>query len=228
MKVRPHDIRTSLHRSVSAAERRDAPYPYWILRDVFPRKLYESLKDMPFPVADIGGVSGRREAHNAERVYFSGDNLKASEVCRATAEAFQDDDLAQLFTEAFGGRLSGTFVRIEYAQDIDGFWLDPHTDIGVKAFTMIVYISDDPRHGDLGTDIYSDESTLVARAPFCPNSAMIFIPSDRSWHGFEKRPIPGVRRSLIVNYVTDEWRAREQLAFPHHPVLADATIFPLP
>jgi hypothetical protein len=31
-----------------------------------------------------------------------------------------------------------------------------------------------------------------------------------------------VRRSLIVNYVTNEWRAREQLAFPQEPVLAKA------
>ena len=47
---------------------------------------------------------------------------------------------------------------------------------------------------------------------------MIFVPSNNTWHGFEKRPIHGVRRSIIVNYVTDAWRAREQLAFPHSPV----------
>jgi hypothetical protein len=27
-----------------------------------------------------------------------------------------------------------------------------------------------------------------------------------------------VRTSLIINYVTDEWRAREQLAFPEAPI----------
>jgi hypothetical protein len=27
-----------------------------------------------------------------------------------------------------------------------------------------------------------------------------------------------VRKSLIVNYVTEEWRAREQLAYPDRPV----------
>ena len=111
-------------------------------------------------------------------------------------------------------------MRIEYAQDTEGFWLKPHTDIGVKKFTMLIYMSDDPRHADLGTDIYSDEATHVGRSPFAPNSAMIFVPSDRSWHGFEPRPILGVRRSLIVNYVTDAWRAREQLAFPAEPVHA--------
>jgi hypothetical protein len=89
-------------------------------------------------------------------------------------------------------------------------------------FTMLIYMSDDPRHAELGTDIYADENTHVGRSPFEPNSAMIFVPSKHTWHGFERRPIAGVRRSLIVNYVTNEWRAREQLAFPQAPVLAQA------
>jgi hypothetical protein len=27
-----------------------------------------------------------------------------------------------------------------------------------------------------------------------------------------------VRKSVIINYVTNEWRAREQLAFPDQPI----------
>ena len=46
------------------------------------------------------------------------------------------------------------------------------------------------------------------------------MPSNNTWHGFEPRTITGVRRSVIVNYVTDEWRAREQLAFDGRPVRA--------
>ena len=47
---------------------------------------------------------------------------------------------------------------------------------------------------------------------------MIFVPADDTFHGFERRPIKGVRKSLIINYVTDEWRAREQLAFGEAPI----------
>ena len=222
MRNRTEEIKASLRRSIRAAEVHDTPYRHWFVRNVFPEPVYQVLKDMPFPVADLGGVSGTREVHNADRVYFSGRNLDDFENCRAAAEAFQHPETVRLFSQAFDGRLSNTFVRIEYAQDTDGFWLKPHTDIGVKMFTMLIYMSDDPAHADLGTDIYADENTPVARSPFEPNSAMIFIPSDRTWHGFERRPIKGVRRSLIVNYVTDEWRAREQLAFPEMPVLARA------
>jgi hypothetical protein len=44
------------------------------------------------------------------------------------------------------------------------------------------------------------------------------VPSDSTWHGFVKRPINGLRKSVILNYVTRDWRAREQLSFP------DATV----
>jgi hypothetical protein len=218
MTNRTDGIKATLQNSVRAAERHETPYRHWFVQNVFPKPVFEVLKDMPFPVADLGGVSGTREAHNPDRVYFSGQNLDEFENCRAAAEAFQDPETVRLFSDAFGGNLKDSYVRLEYAQDIDGFWLKPHTDLGVKMFTMLIYMSDDPSHADLGTDIYADPETHVGRSPFEPNSAMIFIPSNNTWHGFEKRPIKGVRRSIILNYVTNEWRAREQLAYPQTPV----------
>jgi hypothetical protein len=118
----------------------------------------------------------------------------------------------------FGTDLRGTYLRIEFAQDTDGFWLEPHTDLGVKLFTMLLYVSKDESHSDLGTDIYDQDKQHVGRSPFAPNISLIFIPSDMTYHGFEARPIEGVRKSVIINYVSDEWRAREQLAFPDAPI----------
>ena len=71
---------------------------------------------------------------------------------------------------------------------------------------------------DLGTDIYNGDKRHFGRSPFAPNAAMIFVPADNTFHGFEKRPIQGVRTSLIINYVTNDWRAREQLFFPETPI----------
>ena len=114
----------------------------------------------------------------------------------------------------FGSKLDGTYLRVEYGQDTDGFWLEPHTDLGVKMFTMLLYMSKDPQHSALGTDIYDTDKKHVGASPFAPNAAMVFVPSDITYHGFEARKIEGVRKSVIINYVTNEWRAREQLAFP--------------
>ena len=50
------------------------------------------------------------------------------------------------------------------------------------------------------------------------NSAAIFIPGENTWHGFEKRPIRGIRRLLEINYVHRSWRDRNQLCFPEQPV----------
>jgi hypothetical protein len=211
-------IKANLLRSVDSADARQTPYQHWILRDVLPSATYTELKDMDFPVADLGGVSGTREAHNADRIYFSEENLRRFAGAGALAETLQDPEVVAHLSDVFGAPLDGTYVRVEYAQDVDGFWLKPHTDIGVKMFTMLLYMSNDPRHIDLGTDIYADENTHFGRPPFDPNSALIFVPASNTWHGFEKRPIEGVRRSIIINYVTNDWRAREQLAYPTTPV----------
>ena len=63
-----------------------------------------------------------------------------------------------------------------------------------------------------------DEKRHVGRSEFAPNTAMVFVPSTDTYHGFEKRPISGVRKSIIINYVTSDWRAREQLPYPATPV----------
>lgn len=111
-------------------------------------------------------------------------------------------------------------MRLEYAQDVEGFWLEPHTDLGVKKFTMLIYLSDGPAQADLGTDLFRDPATWEKRTPFDDNSALVFIPGDASWHGLRRRPIQGVRKTVIMNYVTGDWRAREQLAWPDAPVRA--------
>jgi hypothetical protein len=83
---------------------------------------------------------------------------------------------------------------------------------------MLLYLSKDASHADLGTDIYDTNKTPIGRSPFEPNGAMIFVPSGITYHGFEGRRIEGVRKSVIINYVTNEWRAREQLSFPDRPI----------
>lgn len=165
-------------------------------------------------------MSGKRELHNDQRRYFDADNNARFPVCTAVADAFQSGEVAQTIEAATGADLSGAYVRLEYAQDIDGFWLEPHTDLGVKRFTMLIYLSDCPGQGDLGTDIFSDPHTWAARPPFMDNTALVFVPGSNTWHGLTRRPIDGVRRSIIMNYVTDDWRAREQLAYPTTPVRA--------
>jgi hypothetical protein len=41
---------------------------------------------------------------------------------------------------------------------------------------------------------------------------MIFIPAENTWHGYTPRTIDGVRKSIIVNYVTKDWKDTYELS----------------
>jgi len=212
------DVAKTFIKSIDNAKRDERPYRHWALTHCLPADCVDDVLALPFEAPSLEGVSGKRELHNNTRKYFDVENRERFPVCEAIAQAFQDKRVTSHIEKAFGTDLKGTYLRIEFAQDIDGFWLEPHTDLGVKTFTMLLYLSQDPSHHDLGTDIYDGDKRHFGRSAFTPNGAMVFIPGNNTYHGFEKRPIKGVRTSLIINYVTNEWRAREQLSFPEAPI----------
>jgi hypothetical protein len=185
-----------------------------MMSDCLPQHGVEEVLALPFAAADIEGVSGKRELHNNSRRYFDVEGREQFPCMEAISSGFQDSRVTAAIEQTFGAELDRTYLRIEFAQDVDGFWLEPHTDIGVKMFTFLLYLSKDRSHADLGTDVYDSEKKWVGRTPYQSNSGMIFVPSNITYHGFEKRPIEGVRKLLVINYVTEEWRAREQLAYP--------------
>jgi hypothetical protein len=218
MAITADAIVTTLIDSFEKAKRTDKPYAHWFLQNCLPPDALDAVLSLPFPAPSLGGVSGKREVHNATRKYFDAENRAKFPIVRAVADALQDERVTGAVERVFGTQLDGSYLRIEYAQDTDGFWLEPHTDLGVKLFTFLLYLSTDASHANLGTDIYDAEKRHVGRSPFACNAAMVFVPSGVTYHGFEPRKIKGVRKSVIINYVTNEWLAREQLAFPDRPV----------
>jgi hypothetical protein len=204
--------------AIAARRSFQAPYLHHLMENVFPADVSDALAELPFAPPVLNGVSGKRELHNDQRSYFDATGVARFPVMGAVAEALQSTRVASLIHEAFAAPIDDTFLRLEYAQDVDGFWLQPHTDLGVKKFTCLIYLSDGPGHEALGTDIYESPDKHFGVSPFGRGAAMVFVPGDNTWHGFEKRRIEGVRRSVILNYVTHEWRAREQLSYPERTV----------
>ncbi len=209
----------SVAASLKAATPIAAPYRHWLPENILPEQVARDLAALPFEAPDLHGVSGKRELHNDTRQYFDAANNARFPVCGLLARLFQDPATVKLLQDATGADLSDTNVRIEYAVDSDCFWLQPHTDLGVKRITILYYLPDGPDQEDLGTDIYADAQTWAARAPFKWNTALVFVPANNTFHGFERRDIPRIRRSVIINYVTQDWLAREQLAYPDQPVV---------
>jgi hypothetical protein len=191
------------------------PYDYWLLNDVLPVGWIDAIANLPFPPPTDPIFSGRRESNNSSRIYFSAENQRKYPVCRDTVSVFSDPSVLATLEKATQAKVSEGHLRIEYCQDVDGFWLEPHLDISVKLFTMLVYLSDDPKLFDSGTDIYdaTPEHKLIATAPYEKNTGLIFVPGSKTWHGFTKRPIKGLRKSIIINYVSSDWLNKDELAY---------------
>jgi len=194
------------------------PYDLWELNDVFPTDIVDDLLTLEIGPGDMDYRIGRREINNDKRNYFDTERQTRQPVCGKIAALFQSPEIVAAVEKKFDLDLTGTYLRIEYTQDKEGFWLEPHTDIGVKKFTMQIYLSRDPEAETWGSSVYADAETFVRNVPYKSNRANVFVPSLMTWHGFTPRPINGIRKSLIVNYVTDQWRARHELSFPDAPV----------
>jgi hypothetical protein len=208
--------RVAFAESLAAGVSSEDPFPHWVLSATLPEAVLKKLTKLPLEPPPRAGPDQARTAY-VGRHYFSPEFLAAFPVCSAIARTFQAPATARAIEDVTGADLGGCYLRIELALDVDGFQLEPHTDLGVKRFTLLTYV-DAGGQRDLGTDLYRDGQTWAKQVAFAPGAALAFVPSDRTWHGFEPRMIRHVRRSLIVNYVTAAWRDRDQLAYPRDPV----------
>jgi len=212
--IGPNAVAQQFLDCLAGSNRRTAPFRYWLLADALPDSAVDAIVGLPFQPPGEAHFDGRRETNNSTRVYFSPENQRQFPVCRDIADAFKHPLVMSAIERETGSDLSQGQLRIEYCQDVDGFWLEPHVDIPVKLFTMLVYLSGEPELRDAGTDIYdaTPEHRLVGTAPYERNKGLIFIPGKDTWHGFSPRPIKGVRKSIIINYVAPTWRDTFELA----------------
>jgi hypothetical protein len=212
--VSPDPVAESFLACLKAARRRTSPYDHWLLEGALPDGYCDEIAALPFQPPAVEAFNGRRETHNALRVYFNPENQARFEICRRVVDGFQNPEVRKTIEEVTGADLSDGKLRIEYCQDTDGFWLEPHTDISVKKFTMLVYLLDDPDLADAGTRIHEGppDFKCVGAAPYGRNKGVIFVPGKNTWHSVARSPIRGVRKSIIINYVTSDWREKWELA----------------
>lgn len=210
--------RSAVVSALKCAQEEAWPYRHWLLQGVLDRGTLAGLKAWPHPAPNVRYALGRRAENNPTRRFLDAEAIARTGPAGALAGAFQDSRVVSAIEARCGARLAGTRLRIEYVQDSAGFWLEPHTDIGEKALTMFIYLDDSGENPDWGTDLYSDRDTPAKRLHFVDNAGLLFVPGENTWHGFLPRKIDGVRRTLIVNFVTSEWRNRRELAYPDTPV----------
>ncbi|MBF0504629.1 MAG: 2OG-Fe(II) oxygenase [Candidatus Omnitrophica bacterium] len=213
----PDIIATHFINSLRASRRDENPYLRWYCKEVFPEALCTAILVLPIAPPLLGRTDGTRGNYNDQRTFFTPELRSLYPVCEKLSQALQMPDVARQFEETCAIKADGTFLRLEYMQDLDGMWLEPHRDIPEKVFSMVIYLCTGPYAKDWGTDIYDHEKKLVKRGNPEFDSGVVFKSGPHTWHGFEPRPIIGVRRLMEINYVRD-WRARDQLAFPDRPI----------
>lgn len=206
-------LSSAFAHSLAAAQAPTWPYRHWLLTKMFPDGLVDELERIDFAAPNGLSFGGRRECNNSTRVFADAIHCAAHPSLGQLAAVLKAPEAVATIERTCGIDLTGTYLRVEYCMDTDGFWLEPHTDIGAKRFTMLCYLSVGEGSDPCGTDVLDGNHRVVARAPFERNSGLIFIPSPDTWHGFAPRRINGVRKTLMVNYVGEEWRARHELAF---------------
>ena len=190
------------------------PFDFWLLDGALPEADIDAIASLSVaPPADVV-FNGRRETNNSSRMFFGAEAQETHPVCRRVVDGFKDARVIAAIEKETGAKLAGTRLRIEYCQDGPGFWLEPHTDIAVKKFTMLVYMLDDPALKLAGTDIHAGppDYTYVTTAPYGRNLGVIFIPGKNTWHGVGHHPLKGLRKSIIINYVAPDWRDTFELA----------------
>ena len=189
------------------------PFPHWQLYDVLPAPVASALLAWRPDARFVGGDSGgQRAGRNGQRLFITPAQRAANPALDHLAALFDHARTRAAFSDACDAHLENTALRLELCLDTDGFWLEPHTDIGAKRLTLVISLSMGAQAAQWGTDLMTASGDPVARASGVFNSGLLFIPSARSWHGFVPRPLGGIRRTLIVNYVGPEWRATDELA----------------
>lgn len=190
------------------------PFYYWLLEDVLPEADIDALLALPIAPPDGAVFNGRRETNNSTRMFFNAEAQERFPVCRRIVDGFKDERVIHAIEQETGAKLAGTHLRIEYCQDAPGFWLEPHTDIAVKKFTMLVYLLRDPALRLAGTDVHEGppDHAYVTTAPYGRNLGLIFIPASNTWHGVGHHPLKTLRKSIIINYVSPDWRDTFELA----------------
>jgi hypothetical protein len=216
----PDDVADHFNRALRGCRCDEQPYRHWTLADVLPESVGGNILMLPLKPPLIDECGGVRDLNNnnSKRTFFTPELQSQFPVCSVLSEALQRPRVAKQLAETCQIDVDGSYLRMEYIQDTDGAWLEPHHDIPEKLFSMVIYFCTGPEAKDWGTDIYDREKKWCGRATAKFNTAVIFVPKDNTWHGYDKRPIIGVRRLMEINYVRPNWRDRDQLSYPDNPI----------
>jgi hypothetical protein len=199
----------AISRSFSAASLAAFPYPHLALTEVLPSDVAWALARLPLAQPKAAVLGCPRPAAQAYHDLGALD-LARFPACRTVVEGFGSEEVVAAIARVAGANLRDCQVQISLVREVDGYERPPVTRCGDARFTLMVAL-DTGHQGGLGPDIYFETGDWASQVPWRAGCGFAFVPSPRSWHGFEPRMIRRVRTSLVVDYVS----ASAALAAPH-------------
>lgn len=186
----------------------DYPFQHWIVEDMLPKALTDQILAVRIPKTQGFVYDGTRASDSKltpggtppKRMFIGKDTKNEHPFFQDLVDAFLSKEVLELVDTKFHVPTQDLYLRVEYINDFDGFFLEPHKDIIEKQFTLLLFLGDGPEH--MGTDFYDTDLNVVKTVKFGHNRGYVFTPSENSWHGLERKPIPDRRCSLLINYVT--------------------------
>ncbi|MEI9902056.1 MAG: hypothetical protein WDN31_20325 [Hyphomicrobium sp.] len=70
MSASASEVAATLLESFRTSVEGASPYRHWFLKGCLPQSTVDEILGLPISASDLGGVSGKRELHNATRHYF--------------------------------------------------------------------------------------------------------------------------------------------------------------
>ena len=205
-------ITETVSQNLKNVEHRTDPFDHWVYNEVLPIEIAEDLLKLPIETPKISFYSGKRETNNSTRVFLNKENCSKYNCMQDVVNVFNDPNIILQLSNICGKNLTKGKLRIEYTMDTGSFWLEPHLDIKEKMITFLIYLSKDPSSNEWGTTIYKSDLTFHSKAPYKQNLGLMFMADENTWHGVPEQNIQGIRRNLIINYVTNDWKSVHELA----------------
>lgn len=204
------EVTDSILNAFSCAQRTETPFEHWDVSGMLPDSLTSEILKLRLGQPQNFKYDGTRandsKAHEnsiipPKRMFVGRDTLEKYPFFKPLVDGLLDPNTLDCVAEKFGLDTTGLYLRVEYINDFDGFFLEPHKDIVEKKLTLLLYLGDGPEY--LGTDFYDESLNVVKTARFIHNHGYIFKPGDNTWHGLEPNKfIPDRRCSLLINYVS--------------------------
>lgn len=152
---------------------------------------------------------------DAQRQSFWG-HLNTVLLSQAFAESITRVFWKQLQVRGLVGKGKTLSINSEalFMRDRNGFRMGPHTDSPKRFISTMIYLPDNNEHSNLGTSIYrpkqqdftceglvhhsygSTDFEEHYRAPYIPNSCLVFLKTNNSFHGVEALPHDYLRDTI--------------------------------